>query len=43
MVPARQAFGHAILQEAELYLGADINFDILVIKGIGGSLLYFVT
>ena len=43
MVDARQAFDHAVSQGAEPYLGADRSFDMPEIKGIGGSLLYFVT
>ena len=43
MVDARQAFDHAVSQGAEPYLGADRSFDMPAIKGIGGSLLYFVT
>ena len=42
MVDARQAFDHAVSQGAEPYLGADRSFDMPAIKGIGGSLLYFV-
>ena len=43
VVDAQQAFDHAVAQGAEPYLAADRSFDMPAIKGIGGSLLYFVT
>jgi 4-hydroxyphenylpyruvate dioxygenase len=42
VVDARQAFAHAVSLGAEPYEGADKTLDAPAIKGIGGSLLYFI-
>lgn len=42
VVDARHAFEHAVRNGAEPYTGADKSLDAPAIKGIGGSLLYFV-
>ena len=42
VVDARHAFEHAVKHGAEPYTGADKTLDVPAIKGIGGSLLYFV-
>jgi 4-hydroxyphenylpyruvate dioxygenase len=38
----KKAFDHAVSRGAEPYLEADRSFNMPAIKGIGGSLLYFV-
>ena len=43
VVDAQRAFAHAVAQDAEPYIAADRSFNMPAIKGIGGSLLYFVT
>ncbi len=42
VVDARHAFEHAVKNGAEPYTGSDKTLDVPAIKGIGGSLLYFV-
>ena len=42
VVDAQHAFDHAVSKGAEPYEGADKTLDVPAIKGIGGSLLYFV-
>jgi 4-hydroxyphenylpyruvate dioxygenase len=42
VVDARHAFEHAVKNGAEPYTGDDKTIDVPAIKGIGGSLLYFV-
>lgn len=42
VVDAQQAFDHAVSKGAEPYLGDDKTIDVPAIKGIGGSLIYFV-
>jgi len=42
VVDAKQAFEHAVKMGAEPYDGPGKVFDVPAIKGIGGSLLYFV-
>ena len=42
VVDAQHAFEHAVKNGAEPYTGADKTLDVPAIKGIGGSLLYFV-
>ena len=42
VVDAKQAFEHAVKLGAEPYHGADKTLAAPAIKGIGGSLLYFV-
>jgi 4-hydroxyphenylpyruvate dioxygenase len=42
VVGAKHAFDHAVRLGAEPYLGSDKTLDAPAIKGIGGSLLYFV-
>lgn len=42
MVDAAHAFKHAVALGAEPYEGSDKTLDVPAIKGIGGSLLYFV-
>jgi 4-hydroxyphenylpyruvate dioxygenase len=42
VVDARHAFERAVAGGAEPYEGADKTLDLPAIKGIGGSLLYFV-
>ena len=42
VVHARHAFDHAVKLGAEPYTGADKTLEVPAIKGIGGSLIYFV-
>jgi 4-hydroxyphenylpyruvate dioxygenase len=42
VVHARHAFEHAVKNGAEPYMGADRTLEVPAIKGIGGSLIYFV-
>ena len=42
VVDAQHAFDHAVAQGAEPYTGADKTLDVPAIKGIGGSLIYFI-
>jgi 4-hydroxyphenylpyruvate dioxygenase len=42
VVDAAHAFAHAVAHGAEPYEGSDKTLDAPAIKGIGGSLLYFV-
>ncbi|SDR30538.1 4-hydroxyphenylpyruvate dioxygenase [Pseudovibrio sp. Tun.PSC04-5.I4] len=42
VVDAQQAFEHALNCGAEAYTGSDKTMDAPAIKGIGGSLLYFI-
>ncbi len=42
VVDARHAFEHAVKRGAEPYEGGDKTLDTRAIKGIGGSLIYFV-
>ena len=42
VVHARHAFDHAVKNGAEPYAGADRTLEAPAIKGIGGSLIYFV-
>ncbi len=42
VVDAQHAFEHAVAKGAEPYEGSDKSLDVPAIKGIGGSLLYFV-
>jgi 4-hydroxyphenylpyruvate dioxygenase len=42
VVDARHAFEHAVARGAEPYLDADKTLDVPAIRGIGGSLIYFV-
>lgn len=42
VVDAQKAFEHAVSKGAEPYEGADKTMDVPAIKGIGGSLLYFI-
>lgn len=42
VVDAEHAFDHALSLGAEPYTGSDKSLDVPAIKGIGGSLLYFV-
>jgi 4-hydroxyphenylpyruvate dioxygenase len=42
VVDAKHAHDHAVAKGAESYAGADKVLDVPAIKGIGGSLLYFV-
>ena len=42
VVDADHAFRHAVAKGAEPYEGSDKTLDVPAIKGIGGSLLYFV-
>ncbi len=42
VVDAKQAYEHAISKGAEPYDAADKTLDVPAIKGIGGSLLYFI-
>ena len=42
VVDARYAFEHAVKHGAEPYTGTDKTLDVPAIRGIGGSLLYFV-
>ncbi|TNF20683.1 MAG: 4-hydroxyphenylpyruvate dioxygenase [Rhodobacteraceae bacterium] len=42
VVDAQQAYQHAIAKGAEPYEGDDKTMDVPAIKGIGGSLIYFI-
>lgn len=42
VVDAQHAFDHAVAKGAEPYEGDDKTMDVPVIKGIGGSLIYFI-
>jgi 4-hydroxyphenylpyruvate dioxygenase len=42
VVDARHAFEHAVSRGAEPYEGDDKTLDVPAIRGIGGSLIYFV-
>jgi 4-hydroxyphenylpyruvate dioxygenase len=42
VVDAQHAYRHAVAKGAEPYEGKDKTLDVPAIKGIGGSLLYFV-
>jgi len=42
VVDATQAFAHAVSLGAEPYENSDKTLDVPAIKGIGGSLLYFI-
>lgn len=42
VVDAQQTFEHAVSRGAEAYTGSDKTLDAPAIKGIGGSLLYFI-
>ncbi len=42
VVDAQQAYEHAVSKGAEPYDGADKTMDVPAIKGIGGSLIYFI-
>lgn len=42
VVDAQHAFEHAVSKGAEPYEGADKTLDVPAIKGIGGSLIYFI-
>ena len=42
VVDAKHAFEHAVKLGAEPYVGSDKTLSVPAIKGIGGSLLYFV-
>jgi 4-hydroxyphenylpyruvate dioxygenase len=42
VVDARHAFAHALRRGAEPYEGGDKALDVPAIKGIGGSLIYFI-
>ncbi|WP_109315243.1 4-hydroxyphenylpyruvate dioxygenase [Pseudovibrio ascidiaceicola] len=42
VVDAKQTFEHAVSRGAEAYTGSDKTLDAPAIKGIGGSLLYFI-
>ncbi len=42
VVDAEHAFKHAVSRGAEPYTGNDKTLDVPAIKGIGGSLIYFV-
>ncbi|MCA0869697.1 4-hydroxyphenylpyruvate dioxygenase [Seohaeicola saemankumensis] len=42
VVDAQQAFEHAVSKGAEPYEGDDKAMDVPAIKGIGGSLIYFI-
>ncbi|WP_120635162.1 4-hydroxyphenylpyruvate dioxygenase [Ruegeria sp. EL01] len=42
VVDAQKAFEHAVSKGAEPYEGAGKTMDVPAIKGIGGSLLYFI-
>ena len=41
-VDAKKAFDHAVAKGAEPYEGDDKTMDVPAIKGIGGSLIYFI-
>ena len=42
VVDAQQAFDHAVSKGAKPYLGDGKTMDVPAIKGIGGSLIYFI-
>ncbi len=42
VVDAEQAYAHAVSNGAEPYDGADKTMNVPAIKGIGGSLIYFI-
>ncbi len=42
VVHAQHAFEHAVRNGAEPYTGSDVTLEVPAIKGIGGSLIYFV-
>lgn len=42
VVDAQHAFDHAVARGAEPYEGDDKTMDVPAIKGIGGSLIYFI-
>jgi len=42
VVDAQRALAHAVAKGAEEYTGADKTMDVPAIKGIGGSLIYFI-
>jgi 4-hydroxyphenylpyruvate dioxygenase len=42
VVDAQKTFEHAVSRGAEAYTGSDKTLDAPAIKGIGGSLLYFI-
>lgn len=42
VVDAQKAYEHAVSKGAEPYDGADKTMDVPAIKGIGGSLIYFI-
>ncbi len=42
VVDAQKAFDHAVSKGAEPYEGDDKTMDVPAIKGIGGSLIYFI-
>ncbi|ETX29284.1 4-hydroxyphenylpyruvate dioxygenase [Roseivivax isoporae] len=42
VVDAQHAFDHAVAKGAEPYEGDDKTMDVPAIKGIGGSLIYFI-
>ena len=42
VVDAQRALAHALEKGAEEYTGADKTMDVPAIKGIGGSLIYFI-
>jgi len=42
VVDARKAYDHAVAKGAEPYDGADKVMDVPAIRGIGGSLIYFI-
>ncbi|WP_420584270.1 4-hydroxyphenylpyruvate dioxygenase [Ruegeria sp.] len=42
VVDAQKAFDHAVAKGAEPYDAADKTLDVPAIKGIGGSLIYFI-
>jgi 4-hydroxyphenylpyruvate dioxygenase len=42
VVDAQRAFDHAVSKGGEPYEGADKTMDVPAIKGIGGSLIYFI-
>ncbi len=42
VVDAQQAYDHAVSKGAEPYDGADKTMNVPAIKGIGGSLIYFI-
>jgi len=42
VVDAQRALAHAVAKGAQEYTGADKTMDVPAIKGIGGSLIYFI-